>query len=455
MPLRVAASARFTLVATILGSSIVFIDATVVNVALPPIQRDLGGGLAAQQWVVDAYMLTLGSFILVGGSLGDIFGPVRVFRVGVTAFGIASLLCALAPTANVLIVCRGLQGVAGALLTPASLAVITTTFGGAERGAAIGTWTAWSGASTVLGPLLGGWLIGISSWRVIFLLNLPIVAAALGLALTKLKGRQTRREGVHVDLLGGLLCAVGLGGVVLGFIEQPRRGWSDPVVAGGLALGTACLVAFVLWELRVRQPMLPLSLFKRRNFSVTNIETFAVYGGLSAWGFFLAVFLQQIAGYSAFETGLATLPVTLALFGLSRFAGRLSMRYGPRAFMAGGPFIAGLSTLALARLPEQLDYRRDLLPSILLFGLGLALTVAPLTTTVLSDAGAGDAGIASGVNNAVSRVAGLLAIAVIGIPASGASGRLSTQGFHTAMLITGVLLCVGGAIGGLGIRNPR
>jgi predicted MFS family arabinose efflux permease len=201
--------------------------------------------------------------------------------------------------------------------------------------------------------------------------------------------------------------------------------------------------------------MLPLSLFKRRNFSVTNIETFAVYGGLSAWGFFLAVFLQQIAGYSAFETGLATLPVTLALFGLSRYAGRLSMRYGPRVFMAGGPIIAGVSTLALARLPEQLDYRRDLLPSILLFGLGLALTVAPLTTTVLSDAGAGDAGIASGVNNAVSRVAGLLAIAVIGIPASGASGRLSTQGFHTAMLITGVLLCVGGAIGGLGIRNPR
>ena len=455
MPLRVAASARFTLLATILGSSIVFIDATVVNVALPPIQRDLGGGLAAQQWVVDAYMLTLGSFILVGGSLGDIFGPVRVFRVGVTAFGIASLLCALAPTANVLIVCRGLQGVAGALLTPASLAVITTTFGGAERGTAIGTWTAWSGASTVLGPLLGGWLIGISSWRVIFLLNLPIVAAALGLALTKLTGRQARREGVRVDLLGGLLCAVGLGGIVLGFIEQPRRGWSDPVVAGGLALGTACLVAFVLWELRVRQPMLPLSLFKRRNFTVTNIETFAVYGGLSAWGFFLAVFLQQIAGYSAFETGLATKPVTLALFGLSRHAGRLSMRYGPRAFMAAGPVIAGVSTLALARLPEQLDYRRDLLPSILVFGLGLALTVAPLTTTVLSDAGAGDAGIASGVNNAVSRVAGLLAIAVISIPASGASGRLSTQGFHTAMLITGVLLCVGGTIGGLGIRNPR
>jgi MFS family permease len=396
MPLRVAASARFTLLATILGSSIVFIDATVVNVALPPVQRDLGGGLAAQQWVVDAYMLTLGSFILVGGSLGDIFGPVRVFRVGVTAFGIASLLCALAPTANVLIVCHGLQGVAGALLTPASLAVITTTFGGAERGTAIGTWTAWSGASTVLGPLLGGWLIGISSWRVIFLLNLPIVAAALGLALTKLTGRR-RGARACASTSSAAFSAPSGSGASSSASSSSLAGWSDPVVAGGLALGTACLVAFVLWELRVRQPMLPLSLFKRRNFSVTNIETFAVYGGLSAWGFFLA----------------------------------------------------------LARLPEQLDYRRDLLPSILVFGLGLALTVAPLTTTVLSDAGAGDAGIASGVNNAVSRVAGLLAIAVIGIPASGASGRLSTQGFHTAMLITGVLLCVGGAIGGLGIRNPR
>jgi EmrB/QacA subfamily drug resistance transporter len=349
------ASARFTLIATILGSSIVFIDATAVNVALPPIQHDLGGGLAAQQWIVDAYLLTLGSLILVGGSLGDIFGPVRIFRLGVTGFGIASLLCALAPTANVLIVCRGLQGVAGALLTPASLAVITNTFEGAERGAAIGTWTAWSGVSTVFGPLLGGWLIGISSWRVIFLLNLPIVAAALTLALTKVPRDARRRSDVQVDFIGASLCAVGLGGIVLGFIEQPRRGWSDVVVAGGLAGGTACLVAFVLWERRAPQPMLPLGLFKRRNFSVTNIETFAVYGGLSAWGFFLAVFLQQIAGYSPFEAGLATLPVTLALFVLSRYAGRLSMRYGPRGPMTVGPLLAGGATLALARLPEHID----------------------------------------------------------------------------------------------------
>jgi EmrB/QacA subfamily drug resistance transporter len=413
----VGASPRFTLVATILGSSIVFIDATVVNVALPSIQRDLGGGLAAQQWIVDAYLLTLGSLILVGGSLGDIFGAVRVFRIGVTGFGIASALCALAPTANVLIVCRGLQGVAGALLTPASLAVITTTFAGPARGAAIGTWTAWSGISTVVGPLLGGWLIGISSWRVIFLLNLPIVAAALVIAVTKLPRRDARKQGVHVDIVGAILCAVGLGGIVLGFIEQPRHGWGDPVVLGGLAGGTLCLVGFVLWELREPQPMLPLRLFRRRNFTVTNLETFAVYGGLSAWGFFLALYLQQIAGYSPFQAGLATLPVTLALFLLSRYVGRLAMRYGPRGFMTAGPIVAGAATLALARLPPGFDYWGDLLPPIIGFGVGLGLTVAPLTATVLSEAGPSEAGIASGVNNAVARVAGLIAIAVIGIVA--------------------------------------
>ena len=446
-------STRLTLVATILGSSIVFIDATVVNVALPPIQRDLGGGLAAQQWIVDAYLLTLGSLILVGGSLGDIFGSVRVFTLGVTAFGIASALCAVAPDAPTLIVFRGVQGVAGALLTPASLAVITSTFSGAERGAAIGTWTAWSGISTVVGPLLGGWLIEVSSWRVIFLLNLPVAAATLALAV-RLPSRSRRASGVRVDVVGGVLCAAGLGGIVLGFIEQPRRGFGDVLVLGGLVGGAACFAAFLAWELRTRHPMLPLRLFRRRNFSVTNLETLAVYGGLSSWGFFLALFLQQISGYSPFEAGLATLPVTIVLFLLSRSTGRLSARFGPRAFMAAGPLLAGLSTLALARLPENLDYWVDLLPSLLGFALGLTLTVAPLTTTVLSDAGPADAGVASGVNNAVARVAGLVAIAVIGIAAASGTQHLTTHGFHLAMLVTGVLVCAGGVVGAVGIRNP-
>ena len=448
------ASTRFTLLATILGSSIVFIDATVVNVALPPIQHDLGGGLAAQQWIVDAYLLTLGSLILVGGSLGDIFGAVRLFGLGVTAFGVASALCAAAPSADALIVFRGIQGVAGALLTPASLALITGRFSGGERGAAIGTWTAWSGISTVVGPLLGGWLIELWSWRIVFLLNVPIAAVTLAIA-SRVPRDDERRSRKRVDVVGGLLCATGLGGIVVGFIEQPARGWSDGVVAGGLAGGAALLAAFVAWERHVTDPMLPLRLFRRRNFSVTNVETLAVYGGLSTWGFFLALFLQQLAGYSPFQAGLATLPVTVVLFFLSRYSGRLAMRLGPRLFMAGGPLLAGASIFVLARMPVDLVYWRDLLPSLVGFAIGLGLTVAPLTTTVLSDAGPRDAGIASGVSNAVARVAGLVAIAVVGIAASQGGDHLTTHGFHIAMVITGALVCLGGAIGAAGIVNPR
>jgi EmrB/QacA subfamily drug resistance transporter len=450
--LLVAASTRLVLIAAILGSSIVFIDGTVVNVALPPIQRDLGGGLAAQQWIVDAYLLTLGSLILVGGSLGDIFGEVRVFRLGVATFGLASVLCAVAPDSTTLIVFRGVQGIAGALLTPASLAVITSTFSGAERGAAIGTWTAWSGISTVVGPLLGGWLIGVSTWRIIFFLNVPIALATL--VITRFMAtRETRREGSRVDVLGGALCVVGLGAIVFGFIEQPRRGW-DVAVGASLAGGALALAAFVVWEMRESQPMLPLRLFRLRNFTVTNIETFAVYGGLGAWFFFLILFLQQIAGYSPFRSGLATLPVTLVMFVVSRYAGRYSMRFGPRWFMALGPLVAGLSVMMLVRTPEHPSYWVDLLPPLLGFSVGLSLTVAPLTTTVLSDAGPSDAGVASGVNNAIARVAGLVAIAVVGIAASSGTTHLTMHGFHVAMLVTGVLIVAGGAIGAVGIRNP-
>jgi len=446
--------ARFTLIATILGSSIAFIDGSVVNVALPAMQRDLGGGLAAQQWWVDAYLLTLGSLILVGGSLGDIFGEVRMFTLGVGLFGAASILCAAAPDATTLIVFRGLQGIAGALLTPASLAVITSTFSGAERGAAIGTWTAWSGISFVIGPLVGGWLIGVASWRWIFIINVPIAAATVLLALT-LRGRQRgRKANVRVDFAGAALCATGLGLVVAAFIEQPRLGWSNPLVPGGLAGGAALLGAFVVYEMHTAMPMLPLRLFAMRNFSVTNIETFAVYGALSGWGLFTTLFLQEFSHYSALEAGLATLPVTIVMFLLSPRTGGLSMRYGPRLFMAVGPILAGVSLLAFARMPVQLDYWIDFLPALLGFSVGLSLTVAPLTTTVLSDAGPGDAGIASGVNNAVARVAGLVAVAVLGIAAAGGGDHFTTRGFHHASLAVSVLLIAGGVIGAIGIRNP-
>jgi EmrB/QacA subfamily drug resistance transporter len=444
---------RWTLVASILGSSMAFIDGSVVNVALPAIQHDLGGGLAAQQWIVDAYLLMLGSLILVGGSLGDIFGELRMFAIGVASFGVASVLCAAAPDATALIVFRGVQGVAGALLTPASLAVLTATFSGPERGAAIGQWTAWSGISFVIGPTLGGWLIDVSTWRVIFLINVPIAVATVLLVL-RLGGRtQSRRADLRVDLGGALLCVAGLGLLVAGFIEQPRLGWRDPLVPGGITGGAALLVVFVLYELRTPMPMLPLHLFRLRNFSVTNVETLAVYGALSGLSVFLTLFLIEFSSYSAFRAGVSLLPITIVMFFLSPRTGKLSMQYGPRLFMALGPIIAGASVLAYARLPSHLDYWVDLLPALLVFAVGLSLTVAPLTTTVLSDATAGDAGVASGVNNAVARIAGLLAVAVLGIAAAGGGDHLTAHGFHVTMAVVAALLVCGGLIGAIGIRN--
>ncbi|HEU5243985.1 MAG TPA: MFS transporter [Gaiellaceae bacterium] len=445
---------RWTLVASILGSSMAFVDGSVVNVAVHYITDDLGGGLAAQQWIVASYLLTLGALILVGGSLGDIFGELRVFAVGVAAFGAASVLCAAAPDSTSLIVFRGVQGVAGALLTPASLAVLTATFSGTARGAAIGQWTAWSGISFMIGPTIGGWLIDQTSWRLIFLINVPIALATLYLVVRLGGIRQSRRQDLRVDVPGAVLCTAGLGLLVAGFIEQPSRGWGDPLVAGGIGSGVVLLVVFVLYELRTPMPMLPLHLFRLRNFSVTNAETLAVYGGLSGLSLFLTLFLEGFGGYTAFRAGVALLPITIVMFFLSPRTGKLSMRFGPRLFMSVGPLIAGAAVLAYARFPERPDYWIDLLPALLVFSVGLSLTVAPLTTTVLADADAGDAGVASGVNNAVARVGGLLAVAVLGIAASGGGHHLTVHGFHLTMVIVAALLVCGGLIGAVGIRNP-
>jgi EmrB/QacA subfamily drug resistance transporter len=432
-----------------------FIDGSVVNVALPSIQADLGGGLATQQWVVDAYLLTLGSLILVGGSLGDIFGESKIFAIGVASFAAASLLCAIAPTATALIVFRAIQGMTGALLAPASLAMITATFSGTARGNAIGQWTSWTGISFIIGPTLGGWLVDVSSWRVIFFINIPIAAATL-LILVRLGGiRQKRREDLRVDVWGGVLCTAGLGLLVAGFIEQPQRGWSDPLILGAFVGGLGLLAAFVLYELRTPLPMLPLRLFRLRNFSVANIETLSVYGGLSGLTTFLTLFLIEFAGFSALQAGVSILPVTIVMFFVSPRTGRLSMQYGPRLFMGLGPVIAGLGVLAFTRLPQNLSYATDILPGLLVFAAGLSLTVAPLTTTVLADANPGDAGTASGVNNAVARIAGLLAIAILGITASGGGDHLSVHGFHVTMGVVSGLLIGGGLIGAIGIRNPR
>jgi EmrB/QacA subfamily drug resistance transporter len=443
------------LIACILGSIVVFVDSSVVNVALPAIQRDLGGGFALQQWVVDAYLLTLGSLVLVGGSLGDLFGPRRLFMIGLAAFGVTSLLCALAPDGTILILARGLQGVAGALLTPAGLAVITNTFEGEARGAAVGTWTAWTGVAFVIGPLVGGWLVTHGSWRWIFLVNVPFVLATLALVAYAVPAGGAAEPRPRVDVVGGVLCMFGLGGPVFALIEEPRRGFGNALVLVALLGGAAVFTAFLWWERRAAQPMLPLRLFRRRNFAFANIETLTIYAGLSTLTFFLVLFVQQIDGYTALRSGLTLLPITLVMFTLSPRVGRLSMRFGPRFFMSAGPLIAAAGLLGLIRLRPGFSYWIDLLPALLVFSLGLSLIVAPLTATVLADTREHEAGIASGVNNAVARVAGLLGIAVIGAAVAGSQNNLDLGGFRLAMEISAGLVAAGGAVGLAGIRNRR
>jgi EmrB/QacA subfamily drug resistance transporter len=495
---------RLTLVACILGSGIALLDGTVVNVALPTIQRALGGGLAAQQWVANGYLLTLGSLILVGGSLGDLYGERKVFALGVAGFGAASVLCAASPSIGVLVAARALQGVAGALLVPSSLAVIVNTFPSSERGGAIGTWTAWGAIAGVLGPLAGGELLAIASWRWIFLINVPLAAICVWLILSVIPQSAVReRSGRQVDYPGALLCALGLGGPVFALIEQPRLGWSSPAVYGPLIAGALLLVIFTVYESRAKDPMLPLGLFRRRNFSAGNVETFAMYAGLAILFFFLVLFLQQIGGYSPLNSGLATLPATVMMFFLSRRFGALADRFGPRFFMGAGPLVAAAGLLLFQTTGLKADYVSEVLPPLLVFSLGLSMTVAPLTAAVLAGSEK-EAGIASGVNNAIARVAGLLGTAAVGaaIATSFASsmdqrlsgtalgpparaavaeakrlplGRPSVHGlppaqahavtdaaekaslhsFHMGMMIAALLVALGGLVGAAGIRNPK
>lgn len=462
---------RLTLIATILGSTVVFLDSTVVNVALPAIADGLHAGLAGQQWVVEAYMLTLVSLLLVGGSLGDQLGRRRVFAIGLVAFGATSILCAVAPTVEFLVAARALQGIAGALLVPGSLAIVAATFEGAARGKAVGTWTAWTGIATVIGPAGGGALVGALSWRAIFWVNIPLIAATVALSLHSVRESRDPEAFRGVDWPGIALSAAGLGGPVFALIEQPSRGWGDPVVWAPLLAGVLCFGLFLLREARARHPMLELSLFGVRNFRVANLTTLAAYAGLIGGLFFVGLFLQQVAGYTALEAGLATTPISLILFVLSPRWGRLASGTGPRLPMSLGPIVGGLGLIMLLRVDSSPSYAADVLPAIVVFGLGLSATVAPLTATVLDSVEERHVGVASGINNGVSRVAGLLAIAVLGAvisakfaasapgdvagPLTAAAPAASTAAFHLGVTIAGLLMIAGGVFAGFGIENPK
>jgi EmrB/QacA subfamily drug resistance transporter len=451
MSARNTALQRTVLAIAVLATFIAFLDGSVVNVALPAIGRDLGGGLAAQQWVVDAYLLTLGSVILLAGSLSDLYGRKRVLFWGLLGFGIASIACAVAPAAEVLVLARGLQGVAGALLVPSSLALILSTFQGAAQARAIGVWTAITSLASIAGPVIGGVLVDTLSWRWVFAINLLPIAVALVLA----RGLPTdagRASGARVDWVGALLGVAGLGLPVFALIESGRFGWGSPVIWGAMVLGAAGLVAFVLWERRVASPMLPLAIFRERDFSVGNVATAFIYGGVAVGTFALALFLQQGAGYSATAAGLAMMPSSILLIALAAVFGRLSGKVGPRLLMTVGPAVAGIGFLLMLRITPDAAFLTEVLPAVCAFGLGMAITVAPLTATVLGAVDSGRAGIASAVNNAVSRVAGLITVALAG---SVGGVTLQLEGFHALVFGAALALFVGAAVSGAGIRNPR
>jgi EmrB/QacA subfamily drug resistance transporter len=452
---------RLTLFTAILGSAVVTIDSSVINVALPAIAHDLGGGLSAQQWVSNAYLLSLGSLILIGGSLGDIYGERRVFEIGVAAFGVVSIACAVSPTIGVLIAARVLQGAAGALVTPSSLAIIVGAFAPKERGAAIGSWTAWGAIASIIGPLAGGLVVDQSSWRWIFLINVPLVACTLVLIRAAVPA-STATVDRGVGFVGASLCALGLGGIVFALVEEPHRGWSSPVILVALLGGIVSFVSFLVFERQTPEPMLKLELFTHRNFAVGNIETLSMYAGLSILFFFLTIYLQEVTGYSALKSGLTTLPVTLVMFVLSRRFGALADRYGPRFLMGAGPLVAAAGILLLARLGRHVSYAIDLLPALLIFAVGLSMTVSPLTATVLADADESDAGIASAINNQVARVAGLIGVSAIGVVVAGtlvggtfAVNEASVRAFRMAMVVCAGLVAAGGVVGAIGIVNPR
>ena len=443
---------RPLLAVAILASFVAFLDGSVVNLALPAINRDFGGGLALQQWVLDGYLLALGALILVAGAISDAFGRLVVLRMGLVIFAVSSLLCAFAPSGWVLVAARCLQGVGAAFLVPSSLAMINSRFSGARQGSAIGTWTAWTGTAFVIGPLLGGVLVDTLGWRWIFGVNIAPLAITLYLT-TRLSHDEFRSEQhAKVDVVGAVLNAVGLTGAVYALIEQQRFGLSHPAVLTSLLVGIACLIAFPWWERRAPNPMMPLHIFAARNFAVGNLATVFLYAAVSLGTLLVALFLQEKAGMSAIEAGFATLPIPVLSFFLARWFGTLAGRHGPRLYMALGPLIAAAGYLLMATVGRPFNFWTQLLPGLVVFGFGLSMTVSPLTAAVLAAVDPAQSGIGSAINNAISRIAGLIAIAFLGVIVG---GSIDFGGFRQGAYVAAALFAVAGLVSWAGIRNDQ
>ncbi len=454
-----SAPGRWVLVATVLGSTVVAIDSTVVGIALPAIGRSFGVSITSLQWVVSAYLLSLAGLLLLGGALSDRLGRRRVFVIGVIWFAVASLVCALSPNVGTLIVARGLQGIGGALLTPGSLAILQTSFVPKDRARAVGLWSGLGGVGTAIGPFLGGFLIEAVSWRLVFLINVPLAVVVAALATRHVPETKDPTVTGRLDIVGAVLASAGLLGITMGLIQESGRGWTAPVVLGSVIAGVACVVAFVVVERHEKHPLLDMGLFASRQFSATNVVTFVVYGALGGALFLLPVVLQRVAHYSPLDAGISLLPLTAIMLVFSARSGALAGKIGPRLQMSVGPVLVGGGMLLLRLVGSSGDYLTEVLPGVILLSIGLATTVAPLTATALSSAPTAHAAMASAVNNDVARTAQLVAVAVLpalaGITSAAYLHPAALEaGFRTAVGISAAAAVVGGCIAAVFIRNP-